>query len=80
MAYDACERLFLAEAFGLLNGVVEFLNELLVGLVWRKVESVEAGMAARQPCLLADFLDAEMLRPVAPCMNAKVYKYFSEMQ
>ena len=39
--------LLLAEAFCLLDGVVEFLRELLVTLVGRQVEAVEARVAPR---------------------------------
>ena len=58
--------LLLAEALGLLDGVGELLGELVVRLVGREVEPVEAGVRARQPRVLPHLLDAEPLRAVAP--------------
>ena len=58
------QKLLLAEAFGLFDGEGEFFDELLVRLVRREVEPVEAGVGPRKPRLLSDLLDAEPLRTV----------------
>ena len=63
-------HLLLAEARRFLDGVVHLFNELLVAAVRRKVESVKACMTARQPRVFADFLNAEMLRTIAPWQTA----------
>ena len=68
---DAPTMSLLAEALRLLDGQVEFLQQLVVGAVGREVEAVEAGVAAGQPGLLAHLLDAEALGPVAPCHRGK---------
>ena len=66
---SACEIqsffLFLAEAFSLFNCIIQFFHELFIAFVRWKIEPVEARVATRQPRLLSDFLDAEMLRTVA---------------
>lgn len=54
------------EALCLLDGKVQLLDKLLIALVRRQVETVEAGVTAWQPRVLADLLDAESLRPIAP--------------
>ena len=56
----------MAETLGLLDGVGELLGELVIRLVRREVESVEARVRTRQPRVLPDLLDAEPLRAVAP--------------
>lgn len=58
--------LLLAEPLGLLNGVVEFLHQLVVAAVGREVESVKAGVRPWQPRLLADFFYTESLRSITP--------------
>ena len=61
-----CVHLLLAEARSLLDCVVHLFNQLLVAAVRRQVKSVEARVTARQPRLLANFLNTEMLRTIAP--------------
>jgi len=56
--------LLLAEALCLLDRVGELLGELLVALVWRQVQTVEAGVRARKPRVLANLLNTEALRPI----------------
>ena len=70
-------RSLLTKAFSLLNGQVEFLHQLVVGAVGRKVEAVEAGVAPRQPSFLPHLLDAEALWTVAPCWKWKSSKFSS---
>ena len=55
----------MAKALGLLDGEQELLFELVVALVGREIEPVEAGVRARQPGLFAHFFYAELLRPCA---------------
>ena len=54
----------MAETLGLLDGVGELLGELVIRLVRREVESVEARVRTRQPRVLPDLLDAEPLGAV----------------
>ena len=67
------------ETLRLFDGKVQLLNKLLVAFIRRQVEPVEACVTARQPGVLADLLDAESLRPVAPwwpnresCVSLKI--------
>ena len=46
--------LLLTEALRLLYGELELLDELLVALVGRQVQAVEAGVRPRQPAVLAN--------------------------
>ena len=59
------ENLFLTEALCLLNGVSEFLHQLIITLVGRKVQSVEACVRPGQPGVLPNLLNTESLRTVA---------------
>ena len=68
---DFRPSLFLTEALGFFDGETELLDQLLVALVRRQVEAVEARVRARQPRLLANLLDAESLRSVAPCHKTR---------
>ena len=52
------------EALRSLDGLDEFLSELLVGLVGRQVEPVEAGVSTRVVGRAAPLLYSEQLRTV----------------
>lgn len=56
--------LLLPEPFSLLDCVVQLLHQLVVALVRRQIQPVEARVRPRQPRVLTDLLDAEPLRPV----------------
>ena len=58
--------LLLPEALCLFNDHGELFGQLVVGLVGRQVEAVEAGVGAREPGLFAHSLHAEALGPVRP--------------
>ncbi len=59
--------LFLSESFRFFDGIVQFLHHLFVRLIRWKVQSIEAGVTAWQPGLLADLLNAEPLGTIASC-------------
>lgn len=59
-----CILLLLSEALRLLDRIVQLLDELLVRLVRRQIEPIEAGVRSRQPRVLAHLLDAVALRSV----------------
>lgn len=63
--------LFLAEPFRLLNGIGEFLDQLLVRFVGWQVQPVETGMRPWQPCFLANLLNAKPLGSIRPHQFSK---------
>lgn len=56
--------LLLPEPFSLLDCVVKLLHQLVVALVRRQIQPVEARVRPRQPRVLAHLLDAEALGPI----------------
>lgn len=60
-------RLFDSESLSFVDGKAEFLSQLFEALVRRKVEAVEARVAAGQRSLLADLFDTEFLQTIASC-------------
>lgn len=55
------ELLFLAKPFRFFNGKKQLFFQLFVAFVRRQVQSVKTGVTSWQPCIFANFINAELL-------------------